>query len=427
MEGPNQPSRKSVKNESQLLIESMNRTSAKHTLIQAEACDLENRVRIERALSDPIARIPAQFKNAYYKFLYYNQKDYLKQVNYFAQLAFLIYFWADRYVLPDVEMLSGVIRIIAIIGAFSLNYILFKYIKQIKLLDLILPLATCLSAILWFEILLQSQNELVHSYQYAAVILIVLGNLSIHVHFRPSIITSAMISAAILFGAWRINDFGDFTIFLLVYIPVLLFSMYICWNSTLNSRKTFLRALLDDWNFHTLRKIAHTDELTQLSNRRQFVHAANKKIQETPMTVCTSLLIFDVDHFKAINDQYGHDVGDQVLCQIAEIARKEMRFYDILARFGGEEFIVLLPYTVPEDALKIAERLRHKMEQYQFYIDGQLLKFSISIGVSKIDPDHAKLDQLIKQADIALYEAKRQGRNRVVHFNSMSFCSQTFK
>ena len=145
------------------------------------------------------------------------------------------------------------------------------------------------------------------------------------------------------------------------------------------------------------------------------------------MTVCTSLLIFDVDHFKTINDQYGHDVGDQVLCQIAEIARKEMRFYDILARFGGEEFIVLLPYTVPEDALKIAERLRHKMEQYQFYIDGQLVKFSISIGVSKIDPNHAKLDQLIKQADIALYEAKRQGRNRVVHFNSMNFCSQAFK
>ncbi|MGE8683180.1 MAG: GGDEF domain-containing protein [Acinetobacter sp.] len=400
----------------------MNHSSVKHTLLKANACDIANRERIEAALLDPIARIPPQYKNVYHKFQYLNQKNYLKQVNYFAQLAFLIYFWADRYILPDIEILSGMIRILAIIGAFGLNYILFKYIKRIQFLDLILPLATCLSVILWFEILLQSNSTLVSSYQYAAVIFIVLGNLGIQVHFRPSLISSAMITSAILYGVWRLNELNDFIIFLFVYTPILLFSIYICWNNTLNSRKTFLRALLDDWNYHTLRQLAHTDELTQLSNRRQFVQAANKKINETPISVSTSLLMFDVDNFKAINDKYGHDVGDQVLCCIAEIAQKEMRFYDLLARFGGEEFIALLPYTVQTDALKIAERLRHKMEQYSLYIHGQHIPFSISIGVSKIEPEHPSLDQLIKHADIALYEAKRQGRNRVVHFNYMNLC-----
>ncbi|WP_228145820.1 GGDEF domain-containing protein [Acinetobacter sp. ANC 5054] len=424
MEGIFTPSQKSVKTQTEKMFDSMNQSPVKHTLIKAEACDIDNRERIEAALLDPIACIPARFKDAYHKFLYFNQKQYLRQVNFVAQLAFLIYFWADRYVLPDVEVLSGMIRIIAIVGAFGLNYFLFKYIKRIQLLDLILPLATCLSAVLWFEILLHSTSDNVLTYQYAAVILIVLGNLSIQVHFRPSLISSAMISCAILFGVWRLNAFNDFIIFLFVYVPILLFSIYICWNNTLNSRKNFLRALLDDWNYHTLRKLAHTDELTQISNRRQFVHAANQKIRETPKTVCTSLFIFDVDHFKSINDKFGHDIGDQVLRKIAEIAKNEMRFNDLLARFGGEEFIVLLPYTVQADALKIAERLRHKMEQHTLIINNIEIKFSVSIGVSKIIPEYPVLDYLIKHADIALYEAKRQGRNRVVHFNCMNFCGQ---
>ncbi len=424
MEGTPNPSHKSVRTPSEILFDSMNQSPVKHTLIKSEACDVHSREHIENALRDPIARIPSQFKSAFHKFLYYNQKKYLQQVNHFAQLAFLIYFWADRYVLPDVEILSGVIRVIAIIGAFGLNFFLFKYIRRIQLLDMVLPYATCLSAILWFEILLNSSNEAVYTYQYAAVILIVLGNLSIQVHFRPALLSSAMITAAVLFGVWRLNVLSDFIIYLFVYVPILLFSISICWNNTLNSRKTFLRALLDDWNYHTLRKLAHTDELTQISNRRHFVQSANRKIRETPHTVSTSLLIFDVDHFKQINDAYGHDVGDQVLCCIAEVARREMRHNDMLARFGGEEFIVLLPYTVQADALKIAERLRYKMEQQCLNINDQELTFTISVGVSKLDPKHPKLDQLIKHADIALYEAKHQGRNCVVHYNTMNQSEQ---
>ncbi len=122
MEGTPNPSHKSVRTPSEILFDSMNQSPVKHTLIKSEACDVHSREHIENALRDPIARIPSQFKSAFHKFLYYNQKKYLQQVNHFAQLAFLIYFWADRYVLPDVEVLSGVIRVIAIIGAFGLNF-----------------------------------------------------------------------------------------------------------------------------------------------------------------------------------------------------------------------------------------------------------------------------------------------------------------
>lgn len=115
--------------------------------------------------------------------------------------------------------------------------------------------------------------------------------------------------------------------------------------------------MLEDWNFHTLQALAHTDELTQLNNRRQFVHMAAHKVHQWPKSNSICLLMFDVDFFKKINDTYGHDVGDRVLQNIAEIARKEMRRQDILARFGGEEFIALLSETSLDEALVISERL----------------------------------------------------------------------
>ncbi len=422
-----QRSKKTAVTPSEILLDSMNHSPVRYNLIRAEHCDISSREMIEKALSHPIACIPKKFKQAYHDFQYIQQKQYLLQVNCLAQLAFLIYFWADSFIIPDVSILSGSIRVISIIFAFSLNILLFKYIKNIQMLDLILPLSTCLSAILWFEILLQSASSAVLLYQYAAVIFIVLGNLCIQVHFRPSLITSCLITAAIFFGAWRLNELHNFVIFLMVYVPILAFSIYICWNNTLNSRKNFLRALLDDWNYHTLKKLAHTDELTQLSNRRQFLYAADRTIQAAAKTDSISLLIFDVDLFKNINDQYGHDIGDQVLCAIAAIARTEMRFYDMLARFGGEEFIALLPHTSANDAIKIAERLRQKMQNYHMSRLHPQLKFTISVGVALSKNGKLNINQLIKQADIALYEAKRLGRNQVIHFDEMQHCSQPLR
>ena len=246
------------------------------------------------------------------------------------------------------------------------------------------------------------------------MILIVLGNLGIQVHFRQSILTSILISLAILQGVFRLNDIYDSIIFLLIYLPILLFSFYISWNNTLNGRRNFLRSLLDDWNFHKLNELAHTDELTQLNNRRQFVHIAERRVLDAKNPNC-SLLLFDVDNFKKINDQYGHDIGDLVLKHIADISRSEMRIDDILARFGGEEFIALLTYTHLDHACQIAERLRQKIAQQTLVVNHeQRIQFTVSIGVAEFHSNQNNLTGLIKAADIALYYAKQNGRNQVV-------------
>ena len=141
---------------------------------------------------------------------------------------------------------------------------------------------------------------------------------------------------------------------------------------------------------------------------------AEQSIRKWQPHSVASLLIFDIDFFKKINDTYGHDIGDEVLRILAEISRKEMRYSDVLARFGGEEFIVLLPNTSLEDASVIAERLCKKIEQHQICIENKFfINFSVSIGVAQLEPQQKDLNLLIKQADIALYEAKKNGRNQV--------------
>jgi diguanylate cyclase (GGDEF)-like protein len=178
--------------------------------------------------------------------------------------------------------------------------------------------------------------------------------------------------------------------------------------------------MLEEWDRHMLRELAHTDELTQLNNRRQFELIADQKIHQWPQYQSICLLMFDVDFFKRINDSHGHDIGDQVLQNIAEIARKEMRREDVLARFGGEEFVALLPETSLEDAMMIANRLRQKIESSTVYIGNNIqLHFTISIGVSRLDPKDVDLHLLIKEADVALYRAKQNGRNQVVCFDSL--------
>jgi diguanylate cyclase (GGDEF)-like protein len=163
-----------------------------------------------------------------------------------------------------------------------------------------------------------------------------------------------------------------------------------------------------------VRNLAHTDELTQLYNRRHFVNLAENCIHDWPRYSSTCLLMFDVDHFKQINDSYGHDVGDRVLQLIADTARKEMRHSDVLARFGGEEFIILLSDTQLQDALVIAERIRNSIQQQYLYARPELiLKFTVSIGIAELESHTQDLDDLIKKADVALYAAKKSGRNRI--------------
>jgi diguanylate cyclase (GGDEF)-like protein/PAS domain S-box-containing protein len=162
-----------------------------------------------------------------------------------------------------------------------------------------------------------------------------------------------------------------------------------------------------------LQKQATLDELTGLPNRRAFTDTA-ENIFRASDTV--SLFILDVDHFKKINDTYGHDTGDEVLKALAGAGRAFARQLDIFARLGGEEFVAVLPETDLEQARVIAEKLRVTLEQQSFvyaWSKGKAIPFTASIGVATRLPGEAEVSTLLKRADLALYRAKEAGRNRV--------------
>ncbi|MFH1017525.1 MAG: GGDEF domain-containing protein [Pseudomonadota bacterium] len=164
-----------------------------------------------------------------------------------------------------------------------------------------------------------------------------------------------------------------------------------------------------------LRGMAMRDGLTKVFNRRYFMEAFQREMSfALRLRQPLSCLMFDIDHFKKINDTYGHAAGDTVLKALAERLSREIRGYDVLARYGGEEFVVLLRGTVADNAVLFAERIRKVVEALDVEFEGTLLKITISIGVAALDPDHALMaDDLVKQADGFLYEAKKTGRNRV--------------
>ncbi|NMA68781.1 MAG: GGDEF domain-containing protein [Desulfitobacterium sp.] len=130
-----------------------------------------------------------------------------------------------------------------------------------------------------------------------------------------------------------------------------------------------------------------------------------------------ALLIFDIDHFKKVNDKYGHLAGDHVLAELAQLAKGLVRKNDILARFGGEEFVLIAPNTGEKGAYKLGERIRRAVESHTFQYEGEKMSVTVSIGIAVLDEsndDQQKLqEELIKAADEALYLAKNKGRNRV--------------
>jgi diguanylate cyclase (GGDEF)-like protein len=171
--------------------------------------------------------------------------------------------------------------------------------------------------------------------------------------------------------------------------------------------------------YSTIEKMSITDDLTQLFNRRHFHARLDEEIERArrydhPM----SLLMMDLDHFKTINDRYGHQAGDDVLKTIAALLRTKTRNGDIVARYGGEEFVVLLPETKQEAARLTAEKLRTAIEQHQLSApDRSVFHVTASFGVSSlemVDKNNADpVDRIVKMADDAMYHAKQTGRNRV--------------
>lgn len=160
--------------------------------------------------------------------------------------------------------------------------------------------------------------------------------------------------------------------------------------------------------------LATTDELTKIFNRRYFFEQADREIKRSQRNGCPlTIVLFDIDDFKLINDHHGHLAGDMVLQETCKACQAIIRPYDIFARFGGEEFIFLLPNTDEARAMAFAERLRDVIASQVVLFDQDSMQITISIGVSVFNPVMDTLDDLISRADKALYKAKDFGKNRL--------------
>ena len=164
-----------------------------------------------------------------------------------------------------------------------------------------------------------------------------------------------------------------------------------------------------------LEDLATTDGLTRLYNRRHFMELADSELlRSRRYRRQLSLLLIDADHFKSINDEHGHDVGDRALRLLADTCRQGLRQLDVVGRYGGEELVVLLPEASSEVALETAERLRRSIESLRIpTLEGDI-QLTVSIGIATVGPHTDSVAALINDADRALYDAKRAGRNRVM-------------
>lgn len=166
-----------------------------------------------------------------------------------------------------------------------------------------------------------------------------------------------------------------------------------------------------------LKQALRTDMLTGLYNYRHLLDALEAEMERTRRNrTPTSLIMLDLDHFKQVNDTWGHEVGNQALVLTADVIRNTLRKIDIPCRFGGEEFTIILPATPLPQAIQVAERLRRNIEESPLEVDGETISISTSLGVEYYRAGmELSADELIHLTDGYLYQAKQNGRNQVAH------------
>ena len=205
---------------------------------------------------------------------------------------------------------------------------------------------------------------------------------------------------------WEIDE-----LIMLSIIMAVMFALYSFrrWNE-LREREIALYDALKE-----VELLARTDALTGLYNRRYFLEFSRRDLEiSSRYSIPFSILMLDIDHFKAVNDTYGHATGDVVLKNVASILLCMTRSTDIVARYGGEEFVILFSLTELKQAVALAERLREKIADETFFsLHGGKISLTVSIGVTQWTPGTSKIEDMIERADTALYKAKRAGRNRI--------------
>ncbi|MEP1385380.1 MAG: diguanylate cyclase [Paraglaciecola sp.] len=192
----------------------------------------------------------------------------------------------------------------------------------------------------------------------------------------------------------------------IILLTILLEALFI-FRPMVNKVKTFS---------DNLQREANYDHLTGLLNRRSFSILIDKALALSKRHQYElGVLSFDIDHFKSINDTYGHDVGDKVIQHVSNILKSNTRASDCAARFGGEEFVILLPQTKQEDCLFLANKIREIIENTPLTLNGLIIEVTASAGVSGYKKDDSNADAILKRADEGMYQAKNAGRNQVFY------------
>jgi diguanylate cyclase (GGDEF)-like protein len=270
-------------------------------------------------------------------------------------------------------------------------------------------------------------------------------------NISPFIIVTMMIALIVLMPSWMstLIFLGLFVVFyisinFIVRDPIILTSNILNGVTTIGmgfglsnimwyyyKKNEILRRQIEEQNFnlelqkieleqlnYRLNILASVDSMTQLLNRREFesqVNAGLDLIRNTDFL--SSVMIADIDHFKQMNDKYGHLVGDELLKQFSLLLKAVLREGDLIARWGGDEFVIMLHNTNPNEAFKIAERLRRNIQNKEFNIENQLIKLTSSFGIAALNANEPEpLYSSYLKADQALYQAKELGRNKTIIF-----------
>lgn len=225
----------------------------------------------------------------------------------------------------------------------------------------------------------------------------------------------ALIAFASLFRAVHTIVYPQATTTLLVQNAVQSGFFAALYVATIGSSYAFLLMTKQESDAALL-ELATRDSLTGALNRRAFISAvANEQTRCRRLSRPISLLMMDLDHFKDVNDRYGHLIGDKMIVHFADVVRTSLRPYDLFGRYGGEEFVILLPENGEDEAAQTAQRICESIAGAPLEAPPHAVRYTVSIGVASCPPNSPDtLDDLLKRADAALYEAKSLGRNRVV-------------
>ena len=345
---------------------------------------------------------------------------------------FNIFAFMDKLMVNDIYIFAWKLRFFLITPASFISVFVIYFTKRPFVMDFVLTFILILAAASLLFIINKSGSSLVAQYHAGIFVVCLAGLLIFKISFFYKIFFSLLLIAVhLLFFEFNqnIHYYSKINI-ITVLFSLIIVSLIAAAERESNYRKAFIFGLLREITTYSLekknkflKKISNRDELTGLSNRRFFKKHITRLI--TPIgngLFPIALLYADLDNFKVYNDTYGHLNGDECLKKVAGILKKfTKRKLDLPARFGGEEFLIILPFTGRDEAVLIAEKIRKGVEDLQ--IKNKNAPFSdfitLSIGISLLNKEGSDVETAINQADQALYKSKNSGKNTVSFFDAV--------